>query len=102
MRKERKAQMSNSLPTTPPATPISGKRFAYNHLTLAERAKMGAAIYDQKCPVVGFTLHQVEDLVGAPVAVINKHRNRRPQRASGFTLAKKLAQANAEEFANAR
>jgi hypothetical protein len=93
--------MSNIVPTTPTATPISGKRFAYNHLSRDERGKAGADIYDQRRPVEGLTMRQVSAVVGASAAEINRHRSTRRPKRRLLTLAKHIAKASPEEFADA-
>jgi hypothetical protein len=37
------------------ASPVSGKRFCFNHLPLVERARIGAEIYEQRRPVANLT-----------------------------------------------
>jgi hypothetical protein len=65
------------------ARPISAKRFSYNHLTPDERAQAGAEIYDHQYPIANLTMKQVEAIVGATAADINRHRGaRRPKRPS--------------------
>ena len=93
--------MSNIVPTTPTATSISGKRFAYNHLSRDERGKAGADIYDQRRPVEDLTMRQVSAVVGAPAADINRHRSARHPKRPSLTLAKRIAQVSPEDRANA-
>jgi hypothetical protein len=93
---------STTVSEVPSATPISGKRFAYNHLTLDERAQAGAEIYEQHRPVTGLTMKQVSAVVGVSAADINRRRStRRPKRPS-LTLAKHIARSTPAERANAR
>ena len=93
--------MSNIASEALPATPISGKRFAYNHMTPEERAKAGAEIYEQRRPVENLTMRQVSAVVGAPAADINRHRSARHPKRPSLTLAKRIAQVSPEDRANA-
>jgi len=81
------------------STSMSGLRFAHNHLSLDDRARMVARMLDNKTPVV-LTLKQAELVCGVPASRIAKHRQHRPKRKS-FRLAKAIADANADEVAHA-
>ena len=86
--------------TTPSNATVSGLRLAHNHLSQEDRARIAADILDHKRPVMP-TARQVEVICGVPASRINKHRNNRPKRKPGFTLAKHIAKASSEERANA-